>query len=96
MEKRIQSVARHIERNFLGEQREIDWFINGMGNFSRSKATVSEHLKRGGEKNPLFSYLSGYSTQSGCTVEAARAWSVYEQSCSTLRPLIARRLISPI
>ena len=73
---------------FLGEQREVDWFINGMGNFfPEAKQRFLSILSEEEQKNPLFSYLERLQhTDPVVQSEAARAWSVYEQSCSTLRP----------
>ena len=73
---------------FLGEQREIDWFINGMGNFfPEAKQRFLSILSEKEQKNPLFSYLERLQhTDPVVQSEAARAWSLYEQSCSTLRP----------
>ena len=89
MEKHTRTLSRlYIERNFLGEQREIDWFINGMGNFfPEAKQRFLSILSEEEQKNPLFSYLERLQhTDPVVQSEAARAWSVYEQSCSTLRP----------
>ena len=55
---------------FLGEQREIDWFINGMGNFfPEAKQRFLSILSEKEQKNPLFSYLERLKDPgSGCTV----------------------------
>ena len=73
---------------FLGEQREIDWFINGMGNFfPEAKQRFLSILSEKEQKNPLFSYLERLQDPNPAVQsQAARAWSIYEQSCSTLRP----------
>ena len=73
---------------FLGEQREIDWFINGMGNFfPEAKQRFLSILSEKEQKKPLFSYLERLQDPNPAVQsEAARAWSLYEQSCSTLRP----------
>ena len=73
---------------FLGEQREIDWFINGMGNFfPEAKQRFLSILSEKEKKNPLFSYLERLQDPNPAVQsQAARAWSIYEQSCSTLRP----------
>jgi len=73
---------------FLGEQREIDWFINGMGNFfPEAKQRFLSILSDKEQKNPLFSYLERLQDPNPAVqFQAARAWSLYEQSCSTLWP----------
>jgi len=73
---------------FLGEQREIDWFINGMGNFfPEAKQRFLSILSDKEQKNPLFSYLERLKDPNPAVkFQAARAWSLYEQSCSTLWP----------
>tara|TARA_B100000925_G_scaffold129835_1_gene97214 strand:+ start:5825 stop:6781 length:957 start_codon:yes stop_codon:yes gene_type:complete len=73
---------------FLGEQREIDWFINGMGNFfPEAKQRFLSILNDKEQKNPLFSYLERLQDPNPAVqFQAARAWSLYEQSCSTLWP----------
>lgn len=73
---------------FLGEQREIDWFIYGMGNFfPEAKQRFLSILSDKEQKNPLFSYLERLQDPNpSVQFQAARAWSLYEQSCSTLWP----------
>ena len=73
---------------FLGEQREIDWFINGMGNFfPEAKQRFLSILSDTEQNNPLFSYLERLQDPNPAVqYQAARAWSLYEQSCSTLWP----------
>lgn len=73
---------------FLGSEQEIDWFLYGMGriypehwrNFvaaippKERRDLMAAYEKRLGDPNPKVH------------LPAARAWSVYEGSCSTLLP----------
>ena len=73
---------------FLCRQREIDWFIRGMGTFFpehwRSFAEFLPAAERGG-------LLAAYHRRlmdpdPAVHLPAARAWSTYEGACSTLLP----------
>lgn len=72
---------------FLGEQREIDWFIEGMGNFfPEARRKFMSILSWEEQNNPLVAYMDRLShPDPAIHFEAARAWSLYEQSCSTLK-----------
>ena len=73
---------------FLGRDEEVEWFLHGMRQFfpeahdaffsfipeSEHGDIVGAYMKRLNDPNPAIH------------MEAARAWSVYEGSCSTLLP----------
>ena len=72
---------------FLGEQRDIDWFIEGMGNFfPEARRKFLSILSWEEQNNPLVAYMDRLlHTAPAIHFQAARAWSLYEQSCSTLK-----------
>ena len=72
---------------FLGEQREIDWFIEGMGNFfPEARRKFLSILSWEEQNNPLVAYMDRLlHPDPAIHFEAARAWSLYELSCSTLK-----------
>lgn len=73
---------------FLGRQAEIDWFLYGMRSiYPEAWAKFADFLPAG-ERGDL---LAGYHRRladpdPAVHLPAARAWSVYEGSCSTLLP----------
>ena len=72
---------------FLGEQREIDWFIEGMGNFfPEARRKFLSILSWEEQNNPLVAYMDRLlHPDPAIHFQAARAWSLYELSCSTLK-----------
>ncbi|MDH5189083.1 MAG: prolyl aminopeptidase [Rhodospirillaceae bacterium] len=72
---------------FLGEQKEIDWFLYGMeGFFPEAWAEFSSHPGVD-SANLLSSYLTLLNNPDPqIHLPAARAWANYENSCSTLLP----------
>jgi proline iminopeptidase len=73
---------------FLCSQREIDWFLWGMGRFHpEAWRKFIEFLPPAEREDPLGHYHRRL-TDADPQVHhpAAQAWSVYEGSCSTLRP----------
>jgi proline iminopeptidase len=73
---------------FLGRRSEVDWFLHGLrAIFPDAHAAFSTHLSPEERHDILGSYLRRL-TDADPTVHmaAARAWSVYEGSCSTLLP----------
>jgi proline iminopeptidase len=73
---------------FLGRQSEVDWFMHGIARvFPDAHAAFAAHLPEA-ERNDL---LGGYMRRLNhpdptIHMAAARAWSIYEGSCSTLLP----------
>lgn len=73
---------------FLGSPREIDWFVNGIRNFFPDAwdrfVTPLQEDRRG---DPLATYWPLLNHEhAGIALNAARTWSVYEGTCSTLLP----------
>ena len=73
---------------FLGRQKEVDWFLNGMGYiFPDAHAEFVGFLPEQERGDILGSYLRRLTNPDPAThLPAARAWSVYEGTCSTLLP----------
>ncbi len=73
---------------FLGRPAEVEWFLHGMARvFPDAHAAFVAHLPEDERGDVLAGYLARL-THSDPLVHqpAARAWSVYEGSCSTLLP----------
>jgi proline iminopeptidase len=73
---------------FLGRPREVEWFLNGMQMvFPEAHAAFSGFLPEQDRHDVLGAYLKRL-TDPDPTVHlpAARAWSVFEGTCSTLLP----------
>ncbi len=73
---------------FLGRPSEIDWFLNGMRNvFPEAWRNLVEVLDEG-ERGDILAAFHRRLTDPDPAVRlpAARAWSRYEGSCSTLLP----------
>ena len=73
---------------FLGRKSEIDWFLYGMrGFFPEAWRTFSEHIPEPERSDLLAAYHARLTNPDPMVhLPAARIWSVYEGSCSTLRP----------
>jgi proline iminopeptidase len=73
---------------FLGRQREIDWFMIGMGAvFPEAWCAFSEFLPAGERNNLLASYHRRLNdADPGVHLPAAAAWSAYENAASALLP----------
>ncbi len=73
---------------FLGRKLEVDWFLHGLAAvFPDAHATFVEFLPPAERDDVLASYLRRLaSPDPAIHMPAARAWSVYEGSCSTLLP----------
>jgi proline iminopeptidase len=73
---------------FLGRASEVDWFLNGMGSvFPEAHAAFVGHLPEDERHDILGAYLARLcNPDSQIHMQAARAWSTYEGSCSTLLP----------
>ena len=73
---------------FLGRPVEVDWFLHGMAAiFPDAHAAFVGHLAPAERGDVLGSYLCRLThPDPGVHLAAARAWSVYEGSCSTLLP----------
>jgi proline iminopeptidase len=73
---------------FLGRPAEIDWFLHGMGAvFPEAHAAFAGHLPPEERGDLLGAYLRRLTDpEPAVHVPAARAWSLYEGSCSTLMP----------
>lgn len=73
---------------FLFRQREIDWFMNGMGNFFPEAARAFlAFLPKEERTDPLNAYYKRLShPDSSISRAAARAWCAYEEACSKLIP----------
>ena len=73
---------------FLGRPSEVEWFLHGLrAVFPDAHAAFLNHLNPAERQDLLGSYLRRL-TDADPTIHmaAARAWSVYEGSCSTLLP----------
>jgi proline iminopeptidase len=73
---------------FLGRPKEVDWFLYGMeAVFPDAYATFIGFLPESERGDILGSYLRRLTDPDPSVhLPAARAWSVYEGSCSTLLP----------
>jgi len=73
---------------FLGRPDEVDWFLYGLANiFPDAHANFAGFLPEAERGDLLAAYLARL-TDPDPTIHlpAARAWSIYEGSCSTLLP----------
>jgi proline iminopeptidase len=73
---------------FLGGRHEIDWFLHGMGRiFPEHWRNFVAAIPPGERKDLMAAYEKRLSDPDPKVhLPAARAWSVYEGSCSTLLP----------
>jgi proline iminopeptidase len=77
---------------FLGSEREIAWFMDGMGRFfpeaERKFLDVAGCPTHPGWQGLLDRYAEIFSGKEGehKAIEAARVWSAYEATCCTLMP----------
>ena len=73
---------------FLGRQSEVDWFLHGMGTvFPEAHANFAGFLPENERGDVLGNYLRRLChADPSIHMPAARAWSTYEGSCSTLMP----------
>src|ERR1700748_1678871 len=73
---------------FLGRPQEVDWFLHGMRQvFPEAHAAFSSFLSDAARADFLGSYLRRLTSPDPSDhLPAARAWSVYEGTCSTLLP----------
>lgn len=73
---------------FLCTQREIEWFMSGMGRFFPEHLDRFErHLGDRGLEDALQRYYSRLTnTDPEIHISAAQAWCAYETACSTLLP----------
>ena len=73
---------------FLGRPSEVDWFLYGLKRiFPDAWAAFAEHLPPEERGDLLGNYLKRLcDPDPGVHLSAARAWSQYEGSCSTLLP----------
>ena len=73
---------------FLGDRREIDWFLNGMGRFfPEAWRSFAGHLPPAERSDLLAAYYRRLvDPDPGIHLPAALAWSRYEAACSTLLP----------
>jgi proline iminopeptidase len=73
---------------FLGRQSEVDWFMSGLKRvFPDAWAAFAEHLAPEERGDMLGAYLRRLCDPDPLVhLPAARAWSQYEGSCSTLLP----------
>ncbi len=73
---------------FLGRADEVDWFLNGVrAIFPDAHANFVNFLPEAERADVLDGYLRRLTDPDPAThMPAARAWSVYEGSCSTLLP----------
>lgn len=73
---------------FLGRSPEVDWFLHGMARvFPDAHAAFLAHLPEAERGDVLGAYLARLTHPDPLVHQpAARAWSVYEGSCSTLLP----------
>jgi proline iminopeptidase len=75
---------------FLGRRAEIDWFLHGMGTvFPEAHGAFVGFLPAVERGDLLGSYLRRLTDPDPAVhMPAARAWSLYEGSCSTLMPSV--------
>ena len=73
---------------FLGRQSEVDWFMHGAAAiFPEAHAAFTSFLPESERADLLANYLRRLNDPDPAIhLPAARAWSVYEGSCSTLLP----------
>lgn len=73
---------------FLGRRQEVDWFLHGLGAvFPEAHAAFTGFLPEAERDDILGNYLRRLNDPNpDIHLPAARAWSVYEGSCSTLLP----------
>jgi len=73
---------------FLGRKPEVEWFLHGMGMvFPEAHAAFAGYLPEEERGDLLGSYLRRLCDPDPAVhMPAARAWSTYEGSCSTLLP----------
>src|SRR6201996_8814888 len=73
---------------FLGRKAEVEWFLHGISSvFPDAHAAFAGHLPEEERDDLLGNYLRRLThPDPGVHMAAARAWSVYEGSCSTLLP----------
>ena len=73
---------------FLGQRSEVDWFMHGIAQvFPEAHARFAGHLPEAERADLLASYLRRLSDPDPAIhLPAARAWSIYEGTCSTLLP----------
>ena len=73
---------------FLGRQSEVDWFMRGLATvFPEAHAAFAGFLPEAERGDPLGAYLARLTDLDPAVhLPAARAWSIYEGSCSTLLP----------
>jgi proline iminopeptidase len=73
---------------FLGRPAEVEWFLHGMrAIFPDAHATFAGHLPPEERADLLAAYLRRLTDPNEAVhMAAARAWSIYEGSCSTLLP----------
>jgi proline iminopeptidase len=73
---------------FLGRQTEVDWFLHGLARvFPDAHAAFANFLPEHERADLLGNYLKRLvDPDPQIHAPAARAWSVYEGSCSTLLP----------
>jgi proline iminopeptidase len=73
---------------FLCRQSEIDWFLYGLKNiFPEAWNQFASHLPANEHNNILKAYYALITNPDPAIhIPAARAWSIYEGSCSTLLP----------
>lgn len=73
---------------FLGRAREVEWFLYGLANvFPDAHANFTGFLPEAERGDLLGAYLARLTHPNPAIhLPAARAWSVYEGSCSTLLP----------
>ncbi|MCF3946458.1 prolyl aminopeptidase [Acidiphilium iwatense] len=73
---------------FLGRPGEVDWFLRGLAQFfPDAHAALVNFLPEAERRDLLAGYLKRLRDPNpDIHIPAARAWSVYEGSCSTLLP----------
>ena len=73
---------------FLGRRAEVEWFLHGVAAvFPDAHAAFAGHLPEAERGDLLGGYLRRLThPDPGVHMPAARAWSIYEGSCSTLLP----------
>ncbi len=73
---------------FLGRQSEVEWFLHGMKSvFPEAHTAFTNFLPMAERGDLLNSYLARLcDPDPSVHMPAARAWSMYEGSCSTLMP----------
>lgn len=73
---------------FLGRREEVEWFLHGLGTlFPDAHAAFTGFLPEEERGDVLRAYLRRLTDPDPAVhMPAARAWSIYEGSCSTLLP----------